>query len=133
METARRRQARVPRPDRSRTLQGTPFGWLDARLHRRGWLRKLSCEALAVYTFLCLVADRQGVSYYRRDRISLELGLSDQAVHQALHRLCELDLVAYAPFHVHAADGYHQVLGLPCGNPPATSSLAGLPDLDLRG
>ncbi len=38
------------------------FGWLDARLWRDGWLEVLTAEDLAVYAFLCLVADRQGVS-----------------------------------------------------------------------
>jgi hypothetical protein len=108
----------VPRPDRVRTLDGVAFGWLDAALHRTGWLRVLSLPALATYAFLCLVADRQGVSFYRRGRIGRELGLDDGEVASALARLIELDLVAYRPFRDGAADGFHQVLSLPEQGPP---------------
>jgi len=108
----------VPRPDRVRTLDRTAFGWLDARLHHDGWLRAMTPQALAVYAFLCLAADRRGVSFYRRARIARELGLDDVDVSAELARLAELDLVAYRPFHPGAADGFHQVLSLPAGGPP---------------
>jgi len=94
------------------------FGWLDTRLLRDGWLEVLTAEDLAVYAFLCLVADRQGVSWYRRDRIRVALGLDEQAVWQALARLEALGLVAYRPFHVHASEGFRQVLAVPVGGPP---------------
>lgn len=108
----------LPRPERARTMQGTAFGWADARLYHDCWLQVLSTDALATYLFLCLVADRQGVSFYRRDRISRELGLSDSELFAALDRLKQLDLVAYTPFGPHASDGFHQVLSLPPGGPP---------------
>ncbi len=112
----------LPRPDRLRSLQSQPFGWLVTGLHRRGWLRLLDCEAVAAYTFLCLAANRSGVSYYRRERIGRELGLSDAQVHRALKRLEDLDLVAYRPFRPGAADGYRQVLSLPPGEAPALAN-----------
>ena len=108
----------VPRPDRVRRLDGIAFGWIDATLHRAGWLQALTPTALATYTFLCLVADREGVSFYRRAKIGRELGLDDQEVASALARLIELDLVAYRPFRDGAADGFHQVLSLPEQWPP---------------
>lgn len=114
---SRRSPPIVPRPERTRRMAGTPFGWMDARVLRDGWIRLLAPEAVAVYAFLCIVANHDGVSYYRRDRIGLELGLSDAAVHAALERLKALDLVAYRPFHAHAADGFHQVLSLALGGP----------------
>jgi len=122
----------VPRPDCVRTLPGTAFGWLDARLHHDGWLRALIPEALAVYTFLCLAADRRGVSFYRRDRIARELGLDDTEVAAALARLTALDLIAYTPFRPGAADGFHQVLALPSDGPGrALADEARLPLHDL--
>ncbi len=122
----------VPRPDCVRTLAGTAFGWLDARLHHDGWLRALTPEALAVYTFLCLAADRRGVSFYRRDRIARELGLDDTDVATALTRLVDLDVVAYAPFRQGAVDGFHQVLSLPPDGPsPAFPDEALLPLREL--
>ena len=95
----------------------TGFGWLDARLFRDGWLEVLTAEDLAVYALLCLVADRQGMSWYRQDRIRAALGLAERSVWQALGRLEALDLVAYRPFHVHASEGFRQVLSVPTGGP----------------
>jgi len=102
-------------------VSGRAFGWIDARL-RRGWLELLPPDALATYVFLCLAADRQGVSFYRRDRIGLALGLGDAEVAAALRRLRQLDLVAYAPFSAHAVDGFHQVLALPAAPPDAAGN-----------
>lgn len=123
---ARRRV--VPRPERVRRLgPGVAFGWIDARFHREGWLEALTPSALAAYVFLCLAADREGVSFYRRDRIGRALGLDDDAeVARALRRLRDLDLVGYAPFSAHAVDGFHQVLSLPTGGPPASPLAATL-------
>lgn len=117
-EKSQRPRIATPRPDRVRSLRGARFGWISAEIHRRGWLRLLDCEALATYAFLCLAANHEGVSFYRRERIGRELGLDDTQVHQALKRLEELDLVAYLPFRPGAADGFRQVLSLPAGQAP---------------
>ena len=98
----------VPRPDRIRVLDDVAFGWLDARLQHDGWLRVMAPQALAVYAFLCLAADRSGVSFYRRSRMARDLGLDDAKLSDTLTRLCELDLLAYQPFRAGAADGFHQ-------------------------
>ena len=118
-DQGRRAPVVIPRPDRLRRLRGARFGWIAAGIHRQGWLRLLDCEALAAYAFLCLAANRDGVSYYRRERIGRELGLDDAQVHRALRRLEELDLVAYRPFRPGAADGFRQVLSLPAGQAPS--------------
>lgn len=109
----------VPAPDRVRRIGRTGFGWLDGGLIREGWLEVLSTEELAIYAFLCLVADRQGVSWYRRRRIGDALGIPEPEARTALERLRELDLVAYAPFRRGAPDGFHQVLSLPASGPPS--------------
>lgn len=122
---ARRRV--VPRLDRVRRLgPGVAFGWIDARLRRDGWLGALTPSALATYVFLCLAADREGVSFYRRDRIAHALGLDDMEVARALRRLRDLDLVGYVPFSAHAVDGFHQVLSIPEGGPPPSPLAAAL-------
>jgi len=109
----------VPKPERARAIGAAPgFGWLDARIQRDGWLSALTPEDIAVYIFLCLVADRQGVSWYRRDRIREALALDERAVWRSLKRLEQLDLVAYQPFSKHDSEGFRQVLSLPGGGPP---------------
>lgn len=130
MARAGSRRVVVPRPDRVRRLQGTAFGWIDARLHHDGWLETLGTAALATYAFLCLAADRQGVSFYRRDRIGRLLALDDHELFRSLARLRELELVGYAPFSPHAVDGFHQVLAVPEGGPPRSRLLLDLAAAD---
>lgn len=113
----------VPRPERVRRIGPAGFGWMDARLHKQGWLEVCGPGAVAAYAFLCLAADRKGVSWYRRDRIGHALGMGEDEVRRALSRLGELDLVAYEPFGRHASDGFHQVLSLPPAGPPAEQDL----------
>jgi len=108
----------VPRPDRVRRIGNHGFGWIDTRLNGEGWLSVLTPGDIAVYVFLCLVADRRGVSWYRRDRIRRALGIGEDEVSAALRRLRELELVAYRPFGRQASEGFHQVLELPPGGPP---------------
>ena len=109
----------VPAPDRVRRIGKSGFGWLEGGLLREGWLEVLSAEELAIYAFLCLVADRQGVSWYRRQRIGDTLGIPEAEARAALKRLCELDLLAYTPFRPGAPDGFLQVLSLPASGPPS--------------
>jgi hypothetical protein len=109
----------VPRPDRVRHVGQAGFAWWDANLLRQGWLALLDGPGLTVYAFLCLVADQQGVSWYRRSSMVARLSLDEAQVNAALERLRDLDLIAYSPFHANAADGFHQVLALPRAGPPS--------------
>lgn len=117
MSTSEKRREVVVERDRVRRQEGTAFGWIDARLKSEGWLGVLGPEAVSVYTFLCLAANREGVSWYTRARIGGELGLPDGDVWEALARLETLDLVAYRPFSTYAVDGWRQVLTVPPGGP----------------
>lgn len=131
-----RKQSRVivPQPDRVRRIGPSGFGWIDARLHRDGWLEVLTPTEVAVYAVLCLVADRQGVSWYRHGTLSAMLAIPPDELSFALRRLCELDLLAYQPFRSNAEDGFHQVLSVPADGPREPSSAAetsGTSDPDL--
>lgn len=117
----------IPRPERMRQLRSSPFGWIDARLLKDGWLATLRPEEIAVYLFLCLVANQQGVSWYRRDRIREALNLSEDETRRALARLCELDLIAYTPFSRYDSEGFRQVLSFPASK--ALSSNDAIADL----
>lgn len=100
-----------------RRFASSGFGWVDARLLKDGWLTVLRPEEVAVYLFLCLVANPQGVSWYRRDRIREALNLGEEETRRALARLCELDLLAYLPFGRYDSEGFRQVLSLPSPGP----------------
>jgi len=116
---SKRRSYRVviPRPERMRRLGASAFGWVDAKVLKDDWLSVLRPPEIAVYLFLCLVANQQGVSWYRRDRIRAALNLSEDEVRRALARLVELDLVAYLPFSRYDSEGFRQVLSLPSSGP----------------
>lgn len=93
------------RPDRIRTLK-RPFSWLPFSLIGSGLFARLSCEAKALYTFLCLVADRDGLSFYGEARLLAHSGLCRSDLYKARDELCAADLLAF--------DGRtYQVLSLP--------------------
>ena len=58
------------------------FSWVDHRLVRCGYLRGRSPHAMALYLFLIVVADADGVSWYGDERIGVEAGFSQRAVRQ---------------------------------------------------
>jgi hypothetical protein len=105
-----------PRPDLIRRPDGR-FGWLEDRLLRDGWLQRLGPEALAVLVLLALAADRNGCSFFGRQRMADALGLRRHNVDAALARLLQLRLVAHRPWRTGDADGVWQLLPLPL---PAT-------------
>jgi hypothetical protein len=75
-----------------------------------------SCRALALYLFLCTVADAQGLSYYSDTRLGEILGLSGAELRAARGELRGAGLIAWqTPFY--------QVLSLerPAGPPPASA------------
>jgi len=123
-QSKKRRSYRVviPRPERMRQLRSSAFGWIDARLLKDGWLSTMQPTDIAVYLFLCLVANQQGVSWYRRDRIRETLNLSEDETRGSLRRLVELDLIAYTPFSRHDSEGFRQVLSLPSPGRLSSSS-----------
>jgi hypothetical protein len=101
-----------PRPDLIRQPTGC-FGWLEDRLLREGWLSRLGPEGTSVLVLLALAADRQGASFYGRERMAERLSMSRQDVDQALTRLLELRLVAHRPWRQGHPDGIWQLLPLP--------------------
>jgi hypothetical protein len=97
------------RPERLRTVE-RPFGWIPFRLLTSGILPQLSAPAMQLYFLLCLVADRQGLSYYGDERLSRLLKLPRRALTRARAELCREDLLAF--------DGrLYQLLSLPPGAP----------------
>lgn len=94
------------RPDRVRRLAGETFGYLPHRFLRGGFFVSLTRTELALYVFLILVADRDGISFYGYDAICSAIEATLDEYIQARDGLIELDLIAF--------DGRRfQVLSLP--------------------
>lgn len=89
------------------------FSWIDQRLVRDRHIQGRSPEALALYLFLCIVADAQGASYYSDTSVGKLLALSSTRLREARAELIAAGLIAHrAPFY--------QVLSLePVHAPPA--------------
>lgn len=109
-----KRKPLVPRPDLIRRTEGS-FGWIDHRLLRAGHLQRLALEEIALYVFLILAADRHGVSYYHKEKISTILGLSWDRFESARDGLIERGLIAFRPFSTFDVNGFFQVLPVPAG------------------
>ncbi len=56
----------IPQPTRVRKIERS-FAWIDHRLLRNGYLEIMTHHDQALYLFLALVADRHGVSFYRKE------------------------------------------------------------------
>ncbi len=92
-------------PDRKRVVR-PPFAFIPARFLHDGFFAGLGHLECALYLFLVLAGDRNGVSYYSYDRIcsTLEITLDDYIA--ARNSLIKKDLIAF--------DGrVFQVLSLP--------------------
>ena len=109
------RADRLRRPPRS-------FAWLDHDLRSGGFLAQLSTDQIALYCFLALAADAQGLSCWRLDRIERELPLDVPTLHRAREGLLRADLIAFRPWHARSPDGSYQLLALP---PPAPAPQRG--------
>ena len=93
-------------PERIRRIDGQGFAFIPNRFLRDGFFVSLDHDELALYLFLVLAGDRNGISFYRYDSICsvLECTLEDYV--RARNGLIEKDLLAF--------DGTRfQVLSLP--------------------
>jgi hypothetical protein len=99
------------RPERLRRVP-PQFSWLDQRLFRNGRSAPCEADALALYLFLVVVADAQGLSYYSDATIARLLRWDTLRLASARRQLIDADLVAFsAPLY--------QVLSLDPLDPPA--------------
>ena len=101
----------VPEPQRVRRIAGS-FAWIDHRLLCGGYLAVMTHPEHSLYLFLILVGDRNGVSFYRQEKICDLLGIDAQALAVARDRLVELQLLAFEPYSVTSPNGFYQVLAV---------------------
>ena len=104
-------QKRLIRPDRLRQVPPS-FSWVDHRLVRHHYLEACDCPALALYLFLVIVSDVQGLSYYSDAAICRHLNLQAEELKHARAQLRQADLIAYQR-------PLYQVLSLPDPPPPS--------------
>lgn len=80
--------------ERLRRIAGG-FGWVDHRLVRDRYVDRCSPTALAVYLFLVVVADGDGVSYWGETAMAERLRLGRAELKHARAELEAADLIAY--------------------------------------
>jgi len=71
------------------------FSWVDQRLVRDHHIELVSHEAAALYLFLVIVADYQGLSYYADPTIGARLNMNTAMLAKAREDLTRAGLVAY--------------------------------------
>jgi hypothetical protein len=81
------------------------FSWIDQRLVRDRHIQGRSPDALALYLFLCTVADAQGASYYADASAAKLLTFSPAQLRAARTELVAAGLIAWR-------EPYYQVLSL---------------------
>jgi hypothetical protein len=78
---------------------------------------------LALYLFLVLAADRNGVSFYRKEKICDAISLDFSQFELARDRLISLKLIAFEGYTVLSPNGYYQVLPIEAQAPNHTNEL----------
>jgi hypothetical protein len=107
----------LPCPERLRHVP-RQFSWIDQRLIRNRHIQGPSPRALALYLFLCTVADAEGLSYYSDTSTGALLTCSGSELRAARTELTAAGLIAYrCPFY--------QVLSL---EPKAAAAPAAVPE-----
>lgn len=87
------------------------FGWVDRRIITAGHLAQMNQVEAVIYLVLCVVADRNGISYYRPETLARLVKQSTDRVLQALEGLASRNFIA--------ADGrFVQVTNLDDRDPP---------------
>jgi hypothetical protein len=80
--------------DRIRRIS-TGFGWVDHRLVQEHYVERCSHGALALYLFLVVVSDGEGVSWWSDRSLSSRLGMDLDRLRQVRAELESANLVAY--------------------------------------
>lgn len=99
----------MPQPQKIRKIQGS-FAWIDHRLVRNGYLQVMTHDDMVLYLFLIMAADRNGVSFYRKEKICKAVSLDFSQFEIARDRLVNMKLVAFEGYSVLSPNGYYQVL-----------------------
>jgi hypothetical protein len=99
----------MPQSQKIRKIESS-FAWIDHRLVRNGYLQVMTHDDMVLYLFLILVADRNGVSFYRKEKICEAVSLDFSQFEIAKDRLINMKLIAFKSYSVLSPNGYYQVL-----------------------
>ena len=77
---------------------------------RNGFIETMTNQDIALYLFLILVADKNGVSFYRKEKICQAVSLDFSQFEIAKDRLINMKLIAFEGYSVLSPNGYYQVL-----------------------
>jgi hypothetical protein len=104
-------------PNVIRTIPGS-FAWIDHRLRTDQWLEDFEPEEFALYLFLALVADQQGLSCWRLDVIEQAMPTFHRhQLRNARDKLVKKRLLAFRPWNASDPDGTYQLLPIPAVKP----------------
>ena len=73
----------------------TQFSWVDHRLVRERYIERCDAHAAALYLFLVVVSDGEGVSWWSERSLAARLGMEADRLRQARAELEAAELVAY--------------------------------------
>ena len=77
---------------------------------RNGFLELMTHQDIVLYLFLVLVADKNGVSFYRKEKICQAVSLDYSQFEIARDRLVNMKLIAFEGYSVLSPNGYYQIL-----------------------
>jgi len=106
--------AMIPCPDLVRSIP-RHFAWIDRGLRDPRFLGRMSFKEQALYSFLVLAADKNGISFYRSEKIAVcfDYQIHPMEIRKCRDDLIERKLIAFSPFPGSYDEGFHQVLPLP--------------------
>ena len=99
----------IPQPKNIRNIKSS-FAWIDHNLMRNGFIETMTHQEIALYLFLILAADKNGVSFYRKEKICQAVSLDYSRFEIAKDRLVNMNLIAFEGYSVLSPNGYYQVL-----------------------
>ena len=112
----------MPQPQKIRKIESS-FAWIDHRLVRNGYLQVMTHDDMVLYLFLILVADRNGVSFYRKEKVCDAVSLDFSQFEIAKDRLVNMKLIAFESYSVLSPNGYYQVLPIESKAPDYSKQL----------
>jgi len=90
------------------------FAWIDHRLRSNGFLETFTPGEIALYFFLALAADQQGLSCWRMDVMQRAMPVFHfHQFHDARDALMQKRLLAFKSWSKNDPDGVYQLLALP--------------------